>query len=297
MFTVANIPPKAQYLTDFSFPLVIVWSTSKSRFEGGRPGYDKERLLFWLLIKKSMNWDYRTVAALAGVSHPTLIRANRFFLEHGVYDNVFVHLVKIAYKKGLIKGKFLALDSSFVQTFSGKEELGSEGWNDFKDAFGFKLHVLIDAETSFPIAVTITNGNAADCTLAIPLLKEARKLLKRCGYVVADKGYDDSDIVNWVNKMLKAKAGIPIKKIGKRGRNYTWIGAWRNFQLKRKGRSIKKSIYSRRSAIERFFSVIKRVFHLGKEETRGLLNFAKNVYLSLISYMLKRFWIAKLTYS
>jgi len=32
---------------------------------------------------------------------------------------------------------------------------------------------------------------------------------------------------------------------------------------------------------------------LGHEETRGLTNFFKNVYLALISYMLKLFDIAK----
>src|SRR6266480_7891451 len=143
MFTVANVPPKAQYLRAFSFPMIATWCQPRSRFEGGRPGYDKERLLFWLLLKKSMNWDYRTVAGLAGVSHPTLIRANRFFLEKGMYQKMFVHMVKTAYKQGLIKGKKVALDSSFVQTFSKKEEVGSEGYNGHKKAIGFKLHLLI----------------------------------------------------------------------------------------------------------------------------------------------------------
>jgi len=43
------------------------------------------------------------------------------------------------------------------------------------------------------------------------------------------------------------------------------------------------------------FSTLKRVYHLGHEEMRGILNFAKNVYLALISYMLKRFWIVGIT--
>lgn len=111
----------------------------------------------------------------------------------------------------------------------------------------------------------------------------------RKGY---DKGYDDGDLVDWVVKMLSVKAGIPIKK-HKRGKNYSWIGSWRNFQRKAKGRSIKKSIYNKRTAIERTFSMLKRVYHLGKEETRGILAFAKNVYLALICYMLKLFDIVK----
>lgn len=293
MLLVPQMPQKVQYLLKFSFPLVtkLCDKTTSEKFIGGRKGYDKELLFGWLLIKKVTNWDYRTIASMAGVSHPTLIRANDLFLKKHLYEKVMISLVKQAYKQGLIKGKFVAMDSSFVHTFSKHGELGSEGWNGFKEAFGFKLHLLIDAETKFPIALCITNGVAADNTLAIPLLKRARYWLRKTGYVLADKGYDWGDLVNWIVKNLHAKAGIPIKKY-KRGKNYSWIGSWRNFREKAKGRSIKKSIYNRRTAIERVFSVLKRTYHLGKEETRGILNFAKNCYLTLICYMLKLFDIA-----
>ncbi len=293
MKLVPKLPGKVQYLSNFSFPLVnkLCKKSLSEQFVGGRPGYDKETLFGWLLVKKVMNWGYETIASMAGVSHPTLIRANKYFLERGIYQKVFVALVKKAYQKGLIIGKYVAMDSSFVKTFSKKEELGSEGWNDFKDAYGFKLHLLVDCETKFPIALIVTNGLANDGTLAIPLLKKARSWLKRCGYVLADKGYDDGDIVDWIVKALQAKAGIPIKKTYK-GKDGNKGGNFLNWQLKAKGRSIKKSIYNRRTAVERFFSTIKRTYHLGKEETRGILNFAKNVYLSLISYMLKLFDIS-----
>ena len=291
MILVPQMPEKVQYLLKFSFPLVkeLTRKTAKERFVGGRIGYDRETLFGWLLVKKVTNWDYRTIASMAGVSHPTLIRANNFFLEHRIYENVIVELVKSAYKRNLVVGKYVAMDSSFVHTFSKKEEFLSEGWNEFKEGFGFKLHLLIDCETKFPIAVCITNGLAHDMTLAIPLLKKARPWLKNCGYILADKGYDWADLVNWIVQKLHAKAGIPIKKVGKRGKNYTWQGSWNNFQQKAKGRTLKKSIYNKRGSIERVFSVLKRTYHLGHEETRGILNFTKNVYLSLICYMLKLF--------
>lgn len=128
-------------------------------------------------------------------------------------------------------------------------------------------------------------------TLAIPLLKKARYWLKNTGYVLADKGYDWGDIVNWIVQKVHAKAGIPIRKLP-RGKNYSWEAATRNYQLKAKGRTLKKSIYNRRSSIERVFSVLKRTYHLGHEETRGILSFARNVYLTLICYTLKLFYIA-----
>lgn len=290
MTFVPKLPKKVQYLLSFSFPLVrkLCQKTPTEQFIGGRKGYDKELLFLLLLIRKVTNWSYRTVSEMGNISHSTLVRANRFFLEKKIYERVFIHLIKRAYRKGLIPGRFIAMDASFVGTFSKKEELGSFGWNEFKNTFGFKLHLLVDCETKFPIALCLSSGLASDNTLAIPLLKSAKKLLKRAGYVVADKGYDDGDLVNWIVKELSAKAGIPIKK-HKRGKNYSWEGSWKNFQLKAKGRSIKKSIYNRRTTVERIFSVLKRVYNLGKEEVRGILNFAKQVYLSLICYILKLF--------
>jgi len=295
MILVPKIPRKIQYLQHFSFPLVnqLTAKTEKEQFSGGRPGYDKEFLFSWLLVRKIMDWDYRTVADMAGVSHPTLIRANTLFLMKKVYHKVFIHLVKTAYRSRLIKGIHVALDSSFVKTFSGREEDGSNGWNGFKETYGFKLHLLIDTATHFPIALVVGDGTTNDGQWALPLLKRARPWLKKVGYVLADKGYDSTDIVTYIFKRLHAKAGIPIRKKsrlakGKKNR----YGNYLNWKMKASGRSLKRSILNKRSSVERVFSSLKRIYHLGHEEVRGIISFAKQVYLSLICYMLKLFYIA-----
>lgn len=295
MVFVPKMPAKVQFLFEQSYPFVakLCKKSAVEEFVGGRPGIEKEFLFTLLLMKKVTNWSYRTVGEMGNVSHSTLVRANTYFLKRGVYEKAFAYLVAKGYRQGLIKGKLVAMDSSFVPTFSKKEELGSENWNDWKKAYGFKIHLLVDCETRFPIAVTMTNGIAADCTLAIPLLTKAKRLLKKQGYVLADKGYDSSDLVNWINKILKRKAGIPIRRVPTRGKNYNWEGATRNFWEKAKGRTLKKSIYNWRTEVERVFSSLKRVFHLGHEETRGIDNFFKNVYLTLICYTLKLFYITK----
>ena len=289
------MPRKVQFLLDFTYPQITIFCPRKP-FIGGRIGHDLELLFLLLLIKKVTNWSYRTVAEMGDVSHSTLVRANEKFLKRKVYDKFFVHLVKAAYRNDLIKGEFVAMDSSFVQTFSKKQEVGSENWNGFKKAYGFKLHLLIDTETKMPIALIIGNGIAHDSTVAVPLLKKARAWLKKVGYVLADKGYDDGDIVKWITGELKAKAGIPMRKKSKlaKGKKNRY-GNLLNWQLKAAGRTFKKSIYKRRTEVERSFSSLKRVYHLGKEEMRGILNFAKNAYLSLISHMLKLFSIAGIT--
>lgn len=162
---------------------------------GGRIGYPKQELFFWLLFKKSMGLDYRTVPDMAGVAHSTLIRVNCKFSKAGIYHKFLIFLVKLACKGGLIPGKKVAMNASFVKTYTKKEEHGSLGWNGYKDGFGFKLHALIDAET-----------------------------------------------------------GVLI--------------------------------------VERFFSTLKRVFHLGQGKTRRVKTFLENTYLSCIRFMLKKLWIA-----
>jgi hypothetical protein len=105
-------------------------------------------------------------------------------------------------------------------------------------------------------------------------LKRAKKYLQKAGYILADKGYDDGNIVDWIVRTLQSKSAIPIRKTY-RGKKGDKGGIFLNWQLKAKGRSIKKSIYDKRTAVERVFSVLKRTYHVGHEETRGILNFAK----------------------
>lgn len=291
MVTLKHLPKKVKFIMELKFPLIDKVFPRKG-FIGGRIGYPKEEIFKWLLVKKVTNWDYRSIEELSRISHQTFIRRNRQFEENSVYEKFFTYLVKKAVKSGLIEGSKVALDSSFVKTYSKKEELGSLGFNGHKKAFGFKIHCLIDAVTKFPIALIITNGLINDGQIAIPLLMKAKRYLKKSGYVLADKGYDDTSIVAWIMKRLKSKAGIPMRKksILAKGRKNRY-GNLLNWRLKAVGRTFKKSILNFRTEIERFFSIIKRKFHLGKDLTRGIQAFARNCYLSLISYCLNKFYL------
>src|SRR5258708_20074683 len=101
MYLVPKLPGKVQYLSQFSFPLVkkLSQKTLSEQFNGGRPGYDKETLFGWLLVKKVTHWGYETIASMAGVSHPTLILANEFFLRKGIYHTIFISLINQTFKQ------------------------------------------------------------------------------------------------------------------------------------------------------------------------------------------------------
>lgn len=291
MFNLKHLPKKVKWILELSFPLINK-IYPRETFIGGRIGYPKEEIFKWLLVKKVTNWDYRTIEDLAKISHQTFIRRNQQFEKKNIYQKFFQYLVRQAVKKGLIQGEKVALDSSFIKTYSGKEEPGSLGFNGYKKAFGFKLHTLIDVKTKFPIALIITNGLTSDYPIAIPLLKKAKPYLKKQGYVLADKGYDDTSIVAWIMNFLKRKAGIPMRKKSKLAKGKpNRYGNLLNWRLKAVGRTFKKSILKLRTEIERFFSSLKRKFFLGKELTRGIQAFTRNCYLSLISYALNQFYL------
>lgn len=296
MLLIPKLPKKVQFLMEYSLPIMgkLVF---RKPFIGGRIGYPKDQILGWLLVKKVTNWGYRTVSEMAGVSHSTLVRGNQKFTREKVYHKLLRHLVKVAYQRGLISASKVALDSSFVRTFSQKEEYGSLGWNAKKEAYGFKLHALVDTQTGVPIAIIVGDGLTHDSQLALPLLKKARPWLKKCGYVLADKGYDSLDIVCFISKKLKAKAGIPLRKKsilakGKKDR----YGNFANWKLKAAGRTFKKSLLNLRTEVERFFSTLKRTYYLGKEQTRGLTAFLGNAYLSCICLLLKKLYLVGVRY-
>lgn len=289
MITLKHLPKKVKFILELSFPLINKLYPREG-FIGGRIGYPKEEVFKWLLVKKITNWDYRTLADLCDISCQTLSRRNLQFERKNIYQKFFQFLVRRAIKTGLIQGEKVAMDSSFVRTYSGKEERGSLGFNGHKKAFGFKLHTLIDVKTKFPIALIVTNGLVSDYPIAIPLLKKARRYLQKHGYVLADKGYDDTSIVAWIMNFLKRKAAIPMREKSRlaKGKPHRY-GNLLNWRLKAVGRTFKKSILNLRTEIERFFSSLKRTFHLGKELTRGIQSFTRNCYLALISYCLNKF--------
>lgn len=114
MNSLNHTPKKIKFLLEFSFPTINKIFPRK-KFIGGRIGYPKDLIFKWLLVKKTTNWDFRTVEELSGISHQTLIRRNQQFLVKDIYQKFFVSLVRKAVKIGLIVGEKVAMDSTFYK--------------------------------------------------------------------------------------------------------------------------------------------------------------------------------------
>ena len=94
--------------------------------------------------------------------------------------------------------------------YSGRRPDGTE-WTTIKTCFGFKLHVLVDANYELPLAFMVTTAAGSDIVYGkelIEYLEEHRPdVLERAKHFMADRGYDDTVLIQYL-KSLGIKAVI-----------------------------------------------------------------------------------------
>lgn len=276
MRILTHCPERVKYLIHFSSPF-LQRLVRKKKF--GRHGHDWQKIFQYLLVKQACNLTYRDLQASTGIHYSTFVKARKEFAKREVFLKFFRHLVKQLILRKQITCEYVAIDGSFVQTYSKKKEAGSAYWGK-TEAHGFKLHALIDAQTEIPVAIVVTDGKRHDSQLLIPLCKKLTGYHLKPSYVIADKGYDSDDLIFFIAKKLGALASIPIRARQKqKGLNLT---------TKEQGRTSDKAVYRKRTSVERVFSYLKGSYHLGKEKMRGITNFLINVFLSVICLVMEK---------
>ena len=141
-------------------------------------------------------------------------------------NEMFTSLVEYMYANLEHFGEILMVDGKAIQSFATKitkkANSGGRGEHDadwckktYTSAnekgekitktvkwFGFRLHLIADATYEMPVAFSVTKASTSEQTENKRLLqniKEERKdLLKGCKYFLADKGYDDTKLINWL---------------------------------------------------------------------------------------------------
>lgn len=269
-------PERVQYLLRFSSPY-LKRLLRKKKF--GRHGYDWQQLFQYLLIKQACNLTYRDLEAATGIHASTFVKARQEFARRDAFRKFFKHVVIHLIQTQQLPCRAVAVDGSFVKTYSGRVEEGSAYWGK-TEAHGFKLHALVDTETELPLALVVTDGKRHDSKLLIPLCTKLKAYQLHPSYVIADKGYDSDELVAFITKKLGVLASIPIRDRHKQ--------KGLNLITKRMGRTNDKAIYRKRTAVERVFSYMKGSYHLGKEKMRGITNFLINVFLSALCLMLEK---------
>jgi len=85
-----------------------------------------------------------------------------------------------------------------VKTYKGKRKDGSI-WETVKSWFGFKLHLIVDADYDMPIAYKVTKASASDITEGKTMVKDLAsnrlQVLENAEFFLGDKGYDDTELI------------------------------------------------------------------------------------------------------
>ena len=247
----------------------------------GRKGYGKVLLFRWLIYRQLMSCSFRDLESMSEIDYSTFIKFRKRLIEKFLFKNIF-SLLSSAVASNLDSITAI-MDSSFVQTYSKRQEEGSEYFG-YKEKNGFKLHQMIDWETRLPILQFATPGARSDIRWGANLIRAAPKSWKLREFT-ADKAYDG---INFVKDIALRFPGIRICIPMRRHKKKDY---WFNRLMKRWERVRDPELYKKRSEIERYFSRKKRVFNLGEERTRGLKNFEANCYLTSIAEILE--WSAK----
>jgi transposase len=219
---------------------------------------------------------------------------SRFFTK--LTKRKYLHLVKDV-SRSLVRqhyatlpgfGKRVALDSSTLKAWSngGKKPHYSDmdaGWSIKKGThgakeftYGYKLHLLVDAEYELPIAAHVSTGNVHDSVRASNVLAEARKQVRgfRPRYIMADKGYSSKAFLALVHRQYRSTPVVDLHPSHKRLRETHGetmaTPEW-------------KALYRQRQSVERAFSRLKGQRSLNHIRVRRLRKVTLHCYLSLIA--------------
>jgi len=100
----------------------------------------------------------------------------------------------------------------------GQREDGT-WWEKTTKWFGYKLHLIVDAQYELPVAWQVTQASASDSTHLLPMLKQLRRkhpeLVQDAEYMSADKGYDSEKNNRELWDEYHIKPVIPAREMWK----------------------------------------------------------------------------------
>jgi len=105
-----------------------------------------------------------------------------------------------------------------AKTYKGKRKDGTL-WEQVKSWFGYKLHIIIDADYEIPIAYKITKASEPDTNQLLPMVEKLKELqseiINRAKMMFGDKGYDSEDNNKELWDNYKIKPLIDIRNMWK----------------------------------------------------------------------------------
>ncbi|MGH2668124.1 MAG: transposase, partial [bacterium] len=159
-------------------------------------------------LERRLDADPRVRTACSLQEAPDHVTVWRYqdALEVAQVQALFTRLVRANHGNGITTGRFLVVDATHVWAWANTRRTIHDGdvegaaWGQHEGSFyGYKVHVLVDAEAELPVAVVFTPGNAHDRTAYIPLLDDLeqrypKEALREVLGVFADAAYYDEGL-------------------------------------------------------------------------------------------------------
>lgn len=124
------------------------------------------------------------------------------------------------------------------KSYHGKREDGSL-WEKIVKWFGYKLHLVVDATYELPVAFSLTKASVSDVIEGHALLTQMEQqqtdILKKAETLDADKGYDDTKLIQRCWDDYEIKPVIDIRNMWKDGEETRLLGNYKNVAYNHKG--------------------------------------------------------------
>lgn len=202
------------------------------------------------------------------------------------YFLIFVALVTVLLRMGLLKGWDLIIDSSLLAAWYHDDPDAAWSWPSRHKGrvLGYKVHTILCRWSYLPLFFVLTPANAHDGPLAIPLFTAVVLLYHlRIRAVWADAAYFNYAFLGFVHNVLRASVNVDynLRRQGKRFlATLFFIRQWRD-------------LMSPRANIERHFAWLKRYFGLKYFRVQGYLAVTQFVFRIYIAVLIVAFLAAR----
>ena len=236
----------------------------------GRPAYSNLELLGGILkvLRSGSRWrDLDMDNFPSGVTH---WRRLRYWQERNGFDDLWVYILELLLKQGKLILKTSSIDGTLIPSFAFKDTTSYSGKH---HKTGTKVSLVVE-ENGLPLAKLTDIGSAHDGPLAIPTIQRIpERLLKLIGLMLADKGYDDTKIRNYL-KSLEIKSDIPQRELPITWREKIMLAAKDQYKPKGQTSNPKRFVIERTNAWTKSFRRLRFRYDYSLLSFTALLNLA-----------------------
>ena len=223
--------------------------------------------------------------------HPSQLTRFRNKVGPERLTDIMNSLINELLDSGIIKGKTLALDATFIKAWSKRDPADdSHGYSDPESRvgrdgktydLGYKAHLAVDADSDMPVAVVVASANENEKKHTEELLEKASLVVEGFGVVVADSQYSSKRVRDIIVEH-GAEPVIPYPSNHRRGERVLRVDRF----FRTSGSAVERRVYGvGRASVER---VNSRLEFVGLEglKFRGLRRVMVHVFLCIIVMLL-----------